>query len=125
MPDGGDELPDYEEAGGEDAAEVEGDADAFDAGVVPVPFAWVGDGGEAGGGTAGDVEVGEAGEGEADEGAADDGDCGCEWEGLGGLLMGVDLTEDQVIPFLEAEEVEEFVGESHPCWGRFFGLLGT
>lgn len=35
--DDGDKLPDHEEAGWQDGAEVEGDADSIDAGGVPVP----------------------------------------------------------------------------------------
>lgn len=37
--DDGNELPDHEEAGWQDGAEVEGDADSMDACVVPVPLA--------------------------------------------------------------------------------------
>lgn len=53
----GDELPDHEESGGEDAGEMEGDSDSFVSRLVVVPFSWGGTIHETGEFFAGDTEV--------------------------------------------------------------------
>lgn len=61
MTDEWDELPDHEEARGENGGQMKSDSDAVDAGAVPIPFARGGAARKATLGSAGDAEVGESG----------------------------------------------------------------
>ena len=72
MADFGDQLEDHEERGREDGAEMDGHADAVDAGSVGIPLALRGAVGEAARGRTSNVQVGEAGKGEAEKGACED-----------------------------------------------------
>lgn len=111
----GDELPDHEEAGWQDGAEVDGDADPIGAGAEPVPLAGYSTFGIAAFGGARDVEVGETSQSEAHHRTCEDDDWG-ELAGCGGDQW-IALTEWEVVSLLETERTVDLSPECHELVG--------